>query len=303
MKLRFLIAAPAYSHQSAGIMALHDLCDTLNRQGFEAAMVLFHGSDAKAQSWQWAYTDRADFYHPDHQRVRLNINDADNSVRDFLENGVIIYPDLIVGNPLGASRVVRYLLYKNHSYVAASANEYILSFSTMFHSSPDSYLFKHFSDENFHSRGAAHWSKRTLDLTYIGKGATFANCFKIPETVVLTRQWPDDKNQLGILLRQCRYFFTWDSVTATNFDAVSCGAVPVLLQYNQTTKDELSGYEFGCFSSADLADFNNKESVIGSESEIDAHLNEIKSKISWYESSWPDRVREFAENAGRFFSK
>ncbi len=303
MKLKFLIAAPAYSHQSAGIMILHELCDMLNRQGYEAAMVLFHGSNGQDQSWQWAYTDRAEFYHPDHQRVRLNINDADNSVRDFLENGVIIYPDLILGNPLGAGRVVRYLLYKNEGYVASSQSEYVLSFSTMFHSAPDSYLFKPLLDENFHLRSAAHWSKRTLDITYFGKGPGVINCFRIPETLMISRTWPEDKNQLGILFRQCRYFFTWDCATQTNMDAVACGAVPVLLHDLQLTRDELARGELGRHPDIVLADFQNKDSVVGDESEIDFQMNEMNRKAKYYKDSWPERVSEFAEDAARFFSK
>ena len=39
-KCDFLIAAPAYSSRSGGIMVLHELCTALNRLGYRAGMLL-----------------------------------------------------------------------------------------------------------------------------------------------------------------------------------------------------------------------------------------------------------------------
>ena len=39
MKLRFIICAPAYGHQSAGVTVLHSLCDRLNKLGYPAAII------------------------------------------------------------------------------------------------------------------------------------------------------------------------------------------------------------------------------------------------------------------------
>jgi predicted O-linked N-acetylglucosamine transferase (SPINDLY family) len=297
-KLRFLIAAPRYDHQSGGVMALHKLCDMLNRQGHEAAMVLFGGG---APCFNWSCTNDSQFFHPDYQRVHLSMTDPDKSVRDFLENGVIIYPDLITDNPLGASRVVRYILCHNESYAAASASEYVLSFSKMFHSNSDGYLFQALSDDNFHSIGAPHWSKRSMDLTYFGKGPNFIDCFRIPETLIVTRTWPEDKEQLAILLRQCRYFFTWDSVTQTNIDAIACGAVPIFLHDRQTTQEELSRGELGAYPNISLPDLHDKKSVVGDEAEIDQQIIEMNDKYLWQINSWPERVNEFAIDVNLFF--
>ncbi len=299
MKLRFLIAAPPYSHQSAGIMVLHQLCDMLNRQGYEAAMVFFHGGSKP--HFQWAYTNNPGVYHPDLQRVQLSMDNPDKSIRDFLENGVLIYPDLIPDNPLAASRVVRYLMYHNHDYTPIYPNEYILSFSQTYHSNPNMTLYKVFSDENLHANGSLEWSERTMDLTYFGKGPTVTDCFRIPETLMISRTWPEDKNQLGILLRQCRYFFTWDSMSATNIDAVSCGAVPVLLHERQTTRDELNQGELSPYPNIMLMDLRDKESLIGDKAEISRQLNEMKNAILFYDKSWPERVRQFAVDASRFY--
>lgn len=281
-------------------MVLHQLCDMLNRQGFESAIVLFHGADNPP--YQWACSNNSDLFDLDLMRTPLDMDDPAKSVRDFLDDGIMIYPDLIIGNPLGASRVVRYILYENKNYVSAGGGEYVLSFSKMYHSNPNSYLFKVFCDVGFHSQGAVHWIDRTLDLTYFGKGPGFTKCFRIPGSVLVTRTWPEDKEQLGALLRQCRYFFTWDSVTSTNVDAVICGAVPVLLHENQISRNDINLGELGAFPNVVLNDFLNKESVVFDGVEVDERIVAMNEKVSSFEKSWPQRVREFAVDVSKFFN-
>jgi hypothetical protein len=298
-KLRFLIAAPPYNHQSGGVMILHNLCDMLNRQGYEAAIVIFH--NGKHPHFQWVIHNSPGLYCPTHQRVHLSMEDSDQAVRDFLEDGVLVYPDVAPGNPLAAKRVVTYLLGPNHGYAPQYPNEYVLSFSKLFHDNPNSYLFNPFHDDALHSTGARHWSERTMDLTYFGKGQDAVDCFRIPETLMISRTWPEDKNQLGIILRQCRYFFTWDSLTATNKDAVSCGAVPVILHEHQMTRMESGRGELGILPEVRLEDYQNKESVIGDRAKIDQQMLDMNNNILFYQDTWPERVSAFARDVHRFY--
>jgi len=299
LKLRFLIAAPPFSHQSGGIMVLHNLCDTLNRLGYEAAIVFFYGGISP--DFQWAISNSPTLYYPGCERVHLSMENPNKSIRDFLENGVIIYPDLIPHNPIGASRVVRYLLYFNKEYVRKTSSEYIVSFSKQYHDSPNSVLYKVFPDDNLHSKGASHWSKRTLDITYYGKGPKFIDCFRIPDTVLITRSWPEDKDQLGIILRQCRYFFTWDTVSQINVDAIACGAVPVLLHELQVAIAVLNEFEIGPYPGVKLHNCSDKESVLGDYREIDHKIAGINNAVAWYHETWPTRVRQFADNVCQHF--
>jgi hypothetical protein len=141
-----------------------------------------------------------------------------------------------------------------------------------------------------------------MDLTYFGKGPQFTECFKIPDTLVLSRKWPEDKNQLGILLRQCRYFFTWDAVTQTNLDAVACGAVPVLLHDRQMDYDELSRGEMGALPDVRLNNLLDKTSVQGSAIDIDHAMLKINRLAASYIDTWPERVLEFSHDVHRFFN-
>lgn len=279
-------------------MVLHELCDMLNRQGHDAAMVLFGGA---GPCFQWAYSNQPGHYHPQHQRISLPAEDAAQSIRAFLEDGVVIYPDLVPDNPLNAKRVVRYLLYKNHGYVAQGPNEYVLSFSKVFHDAPNSYLFKTFLSEELNAREGKHWEDRTLDITYFGKGPNFTHCHLIPGTLALSRTWPEDKAQLGTLLRQCRYFFTWDSVSQTNIDAIACGAIPVLLQDKQASREELGRSELGALPKLRLTNLLDKESISGDTTEVNRYVDYMTQRIAHYQATWPSRVSEFAHLANQFF--
>jgi hypothetical protein len=297
-RLKFLIASPSYNPRFGGVMALHQLCDALNRLGHEAAIALFGGS---APCFNWAYSDNPNFYHPELLRTPLQGADANTAVQEFLSDGFVVYPDLIPDNPLSARRVVRYLLYKNHSYQAPNRQEFVLSFSGSFHDQPDAYLFNTLLDPEFHTQGARHWSERTLDLTYIGKGSSFGECHRIPDTLLVKRDWPEDKNQLGHLLRSCRYFYSWDSISQTNVDAVVCGAMPVLLNRHADDAVALSRSELGAFPELQLVDTADKNSLSGDMVLADQQTTAMRQRIADLEVGWPLRVQSFIERLSQFF--
>ena len=297
-KLRFLIASPRYNGRFGGVMALHQLCDALNRQGHTACIALFGGS---APYFNWAYSDDPQFYHADLLRSTLVGDDANLAVQEFLTDGFVIYPDLIPDNPLNARRVIRYLLYTNHQYQAKYPQEFVLSFSKSFHNGPDGYLFKTLLDPEFHVEGSKPWAERTLDITYFGKGPNFTTCDRIPDTLLLTRDWPPDKNQLGHLLRACRYFFTWDAVSQTNVDAVACGAMPVLLNDAQIDHDLLTRSELGALPFLRLVDKSDKASLSGDLTIASQHVAQMRRRIQELENEWPRRVQAFVDQLMLFY--
>lgn len=84
MKPTFLVAAPAYSHRSSGKRALYRLCHHLNTAGYPAAMIA--PKTGPMPPWRT----------PRH--------------RGRIGKAIAIYPETVSGNPLGAGRVVRWVL-------------------------------------------------------------------------------------------------------------------------------------------------------------------------------------------------
>lgn len=101
-KVPYFILSPSWTHKSSGVRALHLLCHALNELGQKAYLVPY---DAELACNPNLNTPSA-------------IIVADNW-RAFHESGIdhiVVYPDIIQGNPLLAKKVVRWLLAPAGAY-------------------------------------------------------------------------------------------------------------------------------------------------------------------------------------------
>lgn len=287
---KFIIVSPPYSERSGGIMILHDLCEALNRGGYKAGIVFLHGGNAAEQNFQYAFSNDPDLY-------RLNGNyhyfKDESEVHEIISNGTVIYPDLITKNPLGARNTVRYILNFNSFEFPG---DFILSYSKIYSNYTDFVLSKPFHHPSFTDIGTAVWSRRTLDLTYIGKGTSFTQCHLIDNTILVERDYPRDKEQLALLLRQCRFFYTWDCVSATNLDAMMCGAIPVLLHDKQIPRQNINQMEVGAFPRISFSSIEELPGGLGyCEKEIDADVVAFKKSYQNLIDDWDASVQYFAK--------
>ena len=92
----YLIFAPAWTDKSSGVRVLHLLCHLLNTNWEKAYLV-----PTEAE-----YVRNPFFDTPLFLEATNSIDALKRSGQDF----VVVYPDIVKGNPLGASKVVRYLL-------------------------------------------------------------------------------------------------------------------------------------------------------------------------------------------------
>jgi hypothetical protein len=222
--MKFLICAPPYNDKSAGIVVLHELHQDMVKLGYDAHLCIFGNTAVN----KMMFTSKTD-------------------LQDAVDNGIVIYPEVITGNPLGAKRVVRYFLNKEGAAsgnpVNAGENDFILAFYPIYHAKPHAILTKEATNPVFHDRDALPWHERTLDCTYIGKGAFYCQCDVIEGTTEITRNWPETKQELADLLRKTRFVYMYDNMTALITDAVRCGAIPVfLLDYPFNINERNSNY-------------------------------------------------------------
>lgn len=220
---KFLIVAPAYTDKSFGISVLHELCDTLNQRGYQAAIYFTISSG-------FMITHQPQYYGKDLRWYRLS---GEAELEQFIQDGVVIYPEIIKGNPLNAGRVVRYVLnaegvLTGHSMQVAPS-DFVLAFSEEFYSAPHAVLKKITLEPHFNEIATVPAMERTLDVTYIGKGHGYQECFVLPDTLEITRTWPQTKRELALLFKQTRYLYTWDLRSKTVLDAVMCGAIPIFM--------------------------------------------------------------------------
>ena len=93
--VKFIIYAPNFDENSGGIMVLHRLCDLLNKQGEQAYI------------WLWPQSFRLG-----NKGIYKKFNTPLAKIYDLDDNAIVVYPEVVSGNPLKAKNVVRWLLYK-----------------------------------------------------------------------------------------------------------------------------------------------------------------------------------------------
>jgi len=293
----FLIASPPYTRIFAGVQVLHDLCHELNVLGFNAAIIFFHSGDGQEKPYQWAISNRPDLYVEGHRRYQLPVDNPQKHIAEFLENGIMIYPEIIKGNPIGAKRVARYLLNKDEKEYAG---EFICAFSRLFHKNPHHTLFKVTTPDFMNTDDTVHWSERRMDATYFGKGPKYVECSLIPDTVLIERDWPRDQRQLAVMLKSTRFLFSFDGCSGIHTDAMMCGAVPVILHEKQLTRAEQNSAEVK-YPLVTLSNLKNKIEVQYDRQQLDIDMVDFKKNFEYLKISWQIRVFEFANVCAKYF--
>ncbi len=293
----FLVAAPPYNRIFAGVRVMHDLCHELNSLGYRAAMILCHSGDGITKPYEWAISNNPEHYVPGNVRFELPTTNNESIIQEFLNNGIVIYPEIVPGNPFGAKRVVRYLLNADdRPYL----NEFVCSFSASFRINSDFILPKIIAPDYMNMENAPKWSERTLDITYFGKGPKFTQCHIIPNTLLIERDWPKRQEEVALILKHTRYFFSFDAVTSLTMEAFLCGAVPVLLHDDQSPKTIKNKAEYKLPKVILMDKFDSKTTLFDPE-RLKKEQSEMYKTIEYFRNSWSDRVNEFVRECKKYF--
>ncbi len=234
----FYIVTPNYTHTSAGIKALHLLCHWLNRTGERAYILAYGGSDTVV--------------HPDWLTPLLQPPMVEAHERRQGLTPIVVYPEVVAGNPLNARCVLRYAL--NYPGLLGGDKVY----------APDELVFGH------SQRIAAVVSSTTPVLHMplvdrsifcpgkprLRKGAAFyafkyrdihgQQVFGVPEGAIeITKGRADSQTpqQIAEILRSVETFYTFED-TAMSMEAILCGC-PAVLMPNPYLQRSSSDLEYG----------------------------------------------------------
>lgn len=239
----YLITAPPYNEKSAGQSVLHKMCHELNQLGYEAYLVLM-------QNPNWPKDMPMTNPHWHTPVAPMN--------KSLIQNSIVIYPEIVTGNPLEAPCVVRYLLNKEAQFgqglIKRSISDYILIYSNLYGSGHGKLFIPHFNFELFNEIGALSFNERTETAWYDGKGIKYGEIGPIEGAMAITRVWPQDRKELATILKKIKFLFTWDSTTSLVAEALMCGAVPVYLRIEPWNLVDLRSTEFGIAGTALSAD-------------------------------------------------
>ena len=193
--MRYIILAPAYTRRSAGIVVLHELQKWLIRSGKDAMVMHFNDP--------------------------FNIEDDD----------IVVYPEIITGNPLRAKRVVRYILNEPGKLGGTKqydSSEILVAYTEHFSQFSNGIYLEIPIIEDFFSNQK---QERTFNCFWVGKGRN-TNHPATTGCMEITYQWPSSRRELAALLNKTNILYSYDDTTHLLTEAMLCGCTVKLIKNN-----------------------------------------------------------------------
>lgn len=210
---RFLIVTPNFTHRSAGVRALFRLCHHLNCTGYPSAVIPIPGKSI-------------DDYSP------WNVF----GYKGEIDNAVVIYPEIISGNPYDAEKVVRWVLNEpgllgGEKYYAD--NEIVFVYDPQKINIANTAIKTPIGLERVLWVGVVDPSviypddkvEKTIDCSFYNKGHYLSTQFPLDPSLGVKRikDITPDADSLGNVLRQTRTLYSYDHYSNILREAVICG--------------------------------------------------------------------------------
>jgi hypothetical protein len=239
----YVIVTPTWC-VSSGVRVLHGLCHEINGLGLQAKLLLTSDLSGAGPKLNPALHTPAINTHFNARWPQLQ------------QDAIVIYADGVPGNPFGARNVVRYVLGKEVPKPDDDPAEFRLYHSTAFPvERKASQRFLYLLPVDLALFNANGEPERTQDLLWVGKGGRYVGPER-PDCREITYQWPPTREALATELRKTRHLYSYDTLSATNLEAILCGAVVVLKTLNyhewpwtrrdiEATEHGSGGYAFG----------------------------------------------------------
>lgn len=196
MKKDYVIFAPKYSI-SNGTRVLYRLAEELKLRGYNAYVYAIP-SDVKDVE----YIDE--------------IND------EMRKNAIIIYPEIVTGNPLQFQNVVRYVLYYPGKLGGESSyDEYELPFvfDRKYFSQGDVLTIPSLDKSIFYKDD----TKKDVDCYFVYKGGKWKEIKEFDNMIEINGCYPATRKELGDLLRRTKTLYSYDSHSQLLAEAKECG--------------------------------------------------------------------------------
>lgn len=232
----YYIIAPDYRRNSAGVRVLHMLCDALIRSGHEAYV-------------------SAGVVDPRLMTPRLT-GDVMALHKSQGVEPVVVYPEVMDGNPVGGNVIVRYLL--NHpgllrevspfgrddilfSYTRALLQPGMSEDRVLYMPAVDLSIFRPPTDPATRIAGKACYYQGRHGQALVDPALLAA------DSIEITQQSPGSWEDLAALFQSCEFFYCTEP-SGLAAEAVLCGCVAIILP-NRYATQPLSHHEnnsYGC---------------------------------------------------------
>lgn len=242
--MKFIIVTPGYDDNAGGIVVLHQLCDRLNHLGYKAylwpffkpALVFPHPFKTIYLFFRYF---RKSIKYGFKKNPKLNTPTA--SYQD-LKDAVVVYPEVIVGDPLKAKNVVRWLLHKpgfnNGGKIDFGLNDLFFYYDKAFDDSrynkfPENHL--HIVSQRSDVYNVTNNSTRKGSCYLLRKGYKRELVHDITATRLVDGL---SHEETAIVFNEVEYCISYDTHTMYNVYAVMCGCIPIVVPEEGVSKEQ-----------------------------------------------------------------
>ena len=301
---KFIVVSPPYNEKNGGAIVLHKLCSIINGLGHECYMHphFKSGKSHKKSFYKSILKSLKAYLLPWRTKYKTNpaldtpvySGDFNFSSKDW----VVIYPEIVSGNPLNAKNVIRWLLHDPGYHtgdIKYNKNELYFKYHTGFSdfsfpgSVTSSNILKviHYPLEHYNTKSLP---KSRMGTAYcLRKGKHKPLQHDIRNSILI-----DDKThkEVASIFKNVKTFISYDTYTAYSTFAVLCGCDSIVIPDDGVDDNEWYpnpadryGLSYG-FSQLD-------------ESRKTAHL--VKQKVLNEENESINNVKSFIEETEKYF--
>lgn len=238
----FLIFTPSYNELIGGSIVLHKLCHLINRTGREAYITpYFRTFELNRRNVIDAFSDFAkEMYRS--LRFAFRTNPSFNTpvimhpddIKDW-NDWILVYPETVFGNPLGATNVVRWLLHNPGFHTGCiyyRRNELYFRYDSHikpFHfpgstTSPNVLKVIHYPLEYYNAEKTATERHGTAYAIRKGKGKRIQHDLR--DSILIDGK---SHKQVATIFKSVKTFISYDVYTAYSIFAALCGCDSVII--------------------------------------------------------------------------
>jgi len=242
--MKFIIVAPGYDDNAGGIVVLHQLCDRLNNLGYKASLwpffkpVLDFSNPFKTIYLLFRYFRKSIKYG---FKTNPKLNTPIASYQD-IKDAVVVYPEVIVGNPLKAKNVVRWLLHKpgfnNGGKIDFGTDDLFFYYDKAF----DDSRYNSHPDNRLHiiSQRSDVYKITNHDIRYgtcylLRKGYKREIVHNKADSVLVDGL---SHEETADVFNQSEFCISYDTYTMYLVYAAMCGCIPVVIPEEGVTKEQ-----------------------------------------------------------------
>jgi hypothetical protein len=217
-KLPIIIWTPRWTANCGGIMVLHKLCHMLRERGKEAYIWIDSGNIGGA--------------------VSLIYDTPIANGKIDPKNSVLVYPEGVVGNPLSAKVVVRWVLYFPGTWGAKmepAPSDIVLHYAPRFVANPNKENLLCIFELNYDLFNGVSSDQRQGGCFVNRKGA---NKPRIPETDGCLEIISSSLEYTIPIFRSKEVFYSYDTATVISLHAAMCGCLSVVIPDTGLTAEE-----------------------------------------------------------------